>query len=72
MYISETRVYGERGSFFHLSAFRGAKGDVKALGIGASNGLETRLYIQQFMISTQGKECTGEERGGSTGRNLGR
>lgn len=34
MHISETRVYGERGRFFHLSAFRGAKGDVKALGIG--------------------------------------
>lgn len=34
----------------------------------ASNGLETRLYIQQFMIATWGKECKGEERGGSTRR----
>lgn len=38
----------------------------------ASNGLETRLYIQQFMIATRGKECKGEERGGSTRRDLGR
>lgn len=36
---------------------------MKALAsAAASNGLETRLYIQQFMISTAGKEWKWEGR----------
>ena len=73
MLILQTRVYREGDRFFRISAFEVQKGMRRPLALaGASNGLETRLHIQQFMISMQVKECKREESKGSIGRGTGR
>lgn len=59
MHILETVVYGEReADFSTLVPLEVQNGMWRPLAsAGASNGLETRLYIQQFMIPMRRREC---------------
>lgn len=57
LYISVTLAYGKGEAALSIQGpSEVLEGMLKLLALaGASNGLETSLYIQKFMISTEGK-----------------